>query len=303
MAFRRPLPRLIETSAAQPQPQSVPGFDAPPLSGLLPSGAASRDWPTDETGILTEVLRCHGLPTALIDQLIGVATAPQHAARMVDRLAVALAAHFHFLPLEEALQAPMLLYGVPGSGVSTLAAKLAARFDERQILVVSTGGRAADDLEQLEEYLEVLDLPLAVAADVKSLKLTVAGADGRKVIIDTACGSPTDAASADQIRKFTEAAGAESVLVIAANAAAEEAAALGRAAAHIGTRRMIITQIDTERFIGAALIAADAGKLALVAARVTPHFAFGLRTLTPENLARRLMSAVLRSERWRIAPL
>ncbi len=304
MAFRRSSPRLAAPPNLRLSPEDERSFDPQSRAGatVLESGAAAREWPTDETAFLRELLRCHDLPKALVDRLMELAAAPPNAARVVDRLAVALAAYFNFLSLDDALETPVLLYGAPGTGVSTLAAKLAAKFDEQQILVISTDPHAADRT-QLEEHLEVLGLPLAVASDEAALRSIVAGADGRKVIIDTACGAPTDPACAEQIRKFTEAAGAQAVFVMAADAAIEATSALATAAARIGTRRMIATRFDVERYIGAVLVAADAGKLSLVAASVTPHFSFGLRVLTPENLARRFLSAALRAERWRIAPL
>lgn len=273
-----------------------------PARAASESGVALRDWPGDEAGFLAEVLRCHGVTESLIERLVELAAAPVHAARLVDRLAVALGAHFHFLPLEDALAAPMLLYGTQGAGVTTLAAKLAARFEERQILVVSADRRDAAGRAQLDEYLEVLGLPLAVAEDEAELRHVAAGADGRTVIIDSACGVPTEAETAGRIERLIEAAGAQGTLVLPA-APATDAAAIGVAAAALGTRRMMVTKLDTARYIGAALIAADAGKLALVAASVTPHFAFGLRILTPENLARRVLSAAISAERWRVAPL
>ena len=305
MAFRRSSPRLASRPSTPPRPQGEESLalqqEAPPV--LVESKAALREWPSDETAFLRELLRCHGLSGNLLEKLMELATAPPNTARIVDRLAVALAAHLHFMPLEDLLQTPVLLYGAPGTGVSTLAAKLAARFEERQILVVSADARGGSERAQLEEYLEVLGLPLAVATDAGSLRSMVASADGRKVIIDTAGSATTEQKGVDHIRKLSEAAGAEPILVVAADAPIESAQATAMAAARIGTRRMIVTRLDAERYIGSVLVAADAGKLALVAASVTPHFAFGLRALTPENLARRLMAAALRAERWRIAPL
>jgi len=306
MAFRRSSPRLAAPPATRPRPHSEPSSDAQSATALAVADTKStiREWPVDETAFLRELLRWHGLSSALLDRLMELATAPPNVARVVDRLGLALAAHLHFLPLEDVLQTPILLYGAPGSGVSTIAAKLAARFDEEEILVATTDSRGGTgERVQLQEALEVLGLPLAIAADAATLRSTVAHAKGRKVIVDTSCGAPTEQKCADQIRKFTEAAGAQPMFVLAADAPPDLARANAAAAARIGTRRMIVTRLDAERYIGGVVVAADAGQLALVAASVTPHFSFGLRGLTPENLARRLMAAALRAERWRIAPL
>ena len=309
MAFR-PAPRPAEKPVAQPEQPSADAIELPPTDDLdiseqatnaTATGIASRDWAMDETGLLEEALRSHSLPEALVTRLQSLATAPVHTARVVDRLAVALAAHFHFLPLDEAMGAPMLLYGAAGAGVSTLAAKLAAKYDAQEILVVSTHPKGVDPV--LAENLQALDLPLATASDAASLRTIIASAGGRKVIIDSACGAPSDKATAQRLHQLSEAAGAESVLVLAAGTSADDATSLARAATRINTHRMIVTQLDTARYLGAPLVAAETGKLAFLAASVTPHFGFGVRVLTPENLARRLMAAALKTERWRIAPL
>lgn len=303
MAFR-PAPRPAEKPVAQLEEPSADAIELPQTSEaekISETGIAPRDWASDETGLLEEVLRSHSLPDAMVTRLLSLATAPVHTARLVDRLAVALAAHFHFLPLDEAMGTPMMLYGAPGAGVSTLAAKLAAKFDASEILVVSTHPKGADPA--LEENLEALDLPLAMAKDAAALRSIVASAGGRNVVIDAACGAPSDKATSQRLHQLSEAAGAETVLVLAAGTSADEATSLARAASRINTHRMIVTQFDTARYLGAPLVAAETGKLAFLAASVTPHFAFGVRVLTPENLARRLMAAALKTERWRIAPL
>jgi flagellar biosynthesis protein FlhF len=257
----------------------------------------------DDSVLLTEALQAHGLGNKVIERLIGFAIAPTHTKRPLDRLSIALGAHFNFLPLDDILQTPVLLFGASGAGVTTLAAKLAARYDERQILVVSAGGKDAAATAQLEEYLEVLDLPLAVAEDAASLKKIVAGASGRKVIIDAACGASADQSNSKQIQGLIEASGARGLMVLSAETESDEAVAGAEAAAALGARGIIVTRFDTARYLGPALMAADAAKLAFIGASVTQHFAFGLRALTPENLSRRLMSSAVHAERWRAAPL
>ncbi len=111
--------------------------------------------------------------------------------------------------------------------------------------------------------------------------------------------SPLDRA---QVKEFIAAAGAAGMLAISAESTLETRRASPKPRATLGVARMIVTGLDVARYLGAALSAAEATKLALVSASVTPHFGFGLRAFTPENLARRLMSAG-HPERWRVAPI
>ena len=149
----------------------------------------------------------------------------------------------------------------------------------------------------------MLDLPLAVAEDAATLKKIVAGASGRKVIIDAACGAPFDQSKTKEIQSLIDAAGARGVMVLSAEAETDDAIAGAEAASSLGARGIVVTRIDTGRYLGPALMAADSARLALIGASVTEHFAFGLRALTPENLSRRLMSSATHAERWRAAPL
>ncbi len=289
---------------ARPAATSGESFVLPQITGRRTRVGPSSAGLEDDPALLDDVLRCHGLPADMIDRLTRLAAAPTHASRLVDRFAIALAADFNFLAFDEALRTPTLLYGAPGVGVSTVTAKLAARFDEGQVLAIGTAAPGSAEAMQLAENLEVLGVPLALAPDAETLRAAVATANGRTVLIDMPLGaSPTNAAAAERLRAFTTAAGAQSMLILPADMDTAQAAALGGSAARLGTRQMILTRVDVARYIGAALIAATTGQLAIVAASVSPHFAFGLRALGPENLARRLILAALKAERWRIAPL
>jgi signal recognition particle GTPase len=261
--------------------------------------AASVGWAGDDDAQLGELLGSHGFAAKLTARLIELANAPTHVKRPVDRLAIALGAQFNFFALEEARQQPILLCGLPGAGTSTLATKLAARYDDSEVLVISAGAHAAEKTALLAENLEALDLPLTHAADAAALGRAVGEAAGRKVIIDVAARSPFDRA---QVKEFIAAAGAAGMLAISAESTIEDATSVAKAASEIGVARMIVTGLDVGRYLGAALSAADAAKLALVSASITPHFGFGLRAVTPENLARRLMSGG-HAERWRVAPI
>lgn len=270
-----------------------------PVSAVAPALALESEWAGDDDSSLTALLDSQGFANKLTTRLVELAGAPTHVRRPVDRLAIALGAQFNFFPLAEAWQQPLLLCGLPGAGTSTLAARLAARFDDSEVLVISAGAHDAEKTALLAENLEALDLPLTRAADAAALGRAVAAAAGRKVIIDVAGRAPLASAP---LKEFIAASGGAGMLAISAESTPAEAMSAARAAEAAGIARMIVTSLDVARYLGAALSAAEATKLALVCATITPHFGFGLRAFTPENLARRLMSAG-HAERWRVAPL
>jgi len=269
------------------------------VTAVEPATAPASEWASDDDSSLSELLASHGFAAKLSARLIELASAPTHVKRPVDRLAIALGAQFNFFALEEAWQKPILLCGLPGAGTSTLAARLAAPFDDSEMLVISAGAHDGEKSVQLAENLEALDLPLTQAVDAEALGRAVANAAGRKVIIDVAGRATLDRR---QIKEFIATTGAAGILAMSAEASLAEAMSAAEAAGAVGIARVIVTRLDVARYLGAALSAAEATKLALVSASITPHFGFGLRAFTPENLARRLMSAG-HPERWRVAPL
>jgi flagellar biosynthesis GTPase FlhF len=277
----------VETTAAT---ASVPAVSAnPAISGS-----------SDDPSVFTEMLSSHGFNDKLVAKLVGFATAPTHVKRPVDRLAIAVGAHFNFFSLDDAWNAPILLCGLTGAGISSVTAKLAARFDDSEVLIIAAGAHDAAKLEELRDNLDTLDVALTVAPDAAALRQAVAGANGRKVIIDMA-GAPT--LDRNQIQEFATAAGATGILVASAETTDADMKAAAETASAVGISRIIATHFDTARYLGTVLGAADAAKLALVRASITPYFGFGLRALTPENLARRLMSAAAHPDRWRLSPL
>src|SRR5258707_13048035 len=60
--------------------------------------------------------------------------------------------------------------------------------------------------------------------------------------------------------------------------------------APLGARALLPTRLDLVRRLGGVPAAADAGRLTLSAAGVTPQFAYGLHPLTPLLLSPRLFS-------------
>lgn len=264
---------------------------------------AAPPWPRSDVGFLTAILHGHHVPAPLVRRLARAASAMPLNALLLERLSAALADQIHFAPLSEIMRhRVLLLAGPPGAGKTTLAAKLAARRGDKQVLLVGTDTARPGAMAQLQEYAGALGLPVAEAGDAAALKRIVADTAGASVLIDSAGVMPNAENALSDLAALVEASGAATVLVLPADSAAEDAIALVRFLNPLAPSALMPTRLDLVHRLGAVLAAADTGRLPLPCAGFTPHFAYGLRALTPPMVARRLLAAALHDGRSQLPP-
>jgi flagellar biosynthesis protein FlhF len=258
-------------------------------------GQPRRLWPSDDIAFLGAVLEAHQVPKNLIARLAEIAAKLPLNTLLVERLSAALAGGFRFTPLGDVLRArAILLLGPPGAGKTTLAAKIATRIGETRAMLVAVTASDAGTA-RIEEYGAALRIPVAKIADAAALAGCLTAAAGRQLVIDTP-GASSDATLA----ALVAAGDALPLLVLPADGNAAEAAAMAQRFGALGAHTLLPTRLDLAHQLGGMLAAADAAGLALPAAGTTPHFALGLRPLTPGLLARRLLAGALQAERPRL---
>ncbi len=255
------------------------------------TGAATGAVSVDE---ISEALTYHRVPPALYDRLIGAA-ATLAARDDAQALGGALDGEFTFAALPDfPAPRPIMLAGPPGAGKTATAAKLCARIrvaGGRTSLItmdtVKSGG-----LAQVTTFAQALGAELLQAPDLDALADAAAACQGDPfVVVDTVGANPFDAEDLDRLGLAAGAAAADLVAVLPAGgdpaASAEAAAAFTK----LGARHLIVTKIDTARRFGGVLSAAQAGRLALMAASASPNISDPLLPLNPDSLAHLLLPA------------
>jgi flagellar biosynthesis protein FlhF len=244
---------------------------------------------------VSAALERHGAPDALLARLARAA-----ALLEVDDPELALAGAIDAilpcapLPLEPGRT--LFLVGAPGAGKTVTTAKLAARASlaGTPVRLITCDTVRAGGVQQLEAFAAILKSPIKAAATPDEMAAALRAKTETPVLtlVDTPGANPYSREELDDLKSFaaTAAGKAELVLVAAAGGDVEEAAALGRAFAQLGARKLIATRLDIARRYGGLLAAADAGRLGLALAAISPFVAEEPHPLNPLALARLLLA-------------
>ncbi len=251
----------------------------------------------DET-LIASALDAQAVPASLRDALVAAASALGHDDALAA-LAHAFEVRFTFEPVPLHPQSPVMLVGLPGSGKTVTMAKLAANalIGGGAVDLITTDVARAGAAVQSEAYGKLLDTSVRPAANLDELSLLLDGRaetrNAKTCFIDTTSINPFDRSEFAALKRLTGgarlAANVEPLLVLSA---AGDALVLSEAAAEfaqLGVRRLIATQLDIARRLGAILTAADRNGLALAQLSVTPYLARGLASMNPLVCARLIL--------------
>ncbi len=260
-----------------------------PLEDLTFDGPAGAAVSIDEIG---EALAYHRVPPGLFDRLVGAA-ATLRAADETLALGGALDEALEFAALPDGpTPRPLMLIGPPGAGKTAAAAKLCVRVrlagGAASLITMDTA--KSGGLAQISAFAEALGARLESASDVDDLANVVAACPtDHLVLIDTAGANPFDGKAMASLARAARAADAEPIAVLPAGGDSADCAEAAVAFAEIGARRLIASKVDAARRFGGLLSAAQAGRLALMAASASPNISDGLLPFNPVSLARLLL--------------
>jgi flagellar biosynthesis protein FlhF len=156
--------------------------------------------------------------------------------------------------------------------------------------LIATDVEGAGALPRLEAFAGHLKIKVEVAQTAEALAKLVAQCreDNALAIIDTAGFDPRNPKARTAFSALAMIDGVEALGVVPALGDAEETAEIVSAIQMLGAQRIVITQMDMARRLG-ALTAGACGELGLAHITRSPFVAAGLETLTPLSLARALL--------------
>jgi flagellar biosynthesis protein FlhF len=280
----------VEVRAAA-ESASVPASADSPKTAIARRGAERERAKSSGDGPMTRIARAlawHEIADRPAEALMESAMSLEDG-EATATLARAIDARYAVHPIEPVPQRPLLFAGAPGSGKSSVIAKLAARAVAQGANPLIIGAdQGAGAAEQLATYARALGVRLEIADGANALISALDGAAEAPVLIDSAAVNPFDLDALEALRDLSLAADAEIVAVIEAGIApgdAEDASALF---ASIGAGRAVLTKLDSARRLGALMGPGEAG-LAYAQISASPYIGSGLAPATALRLARALL--------------
>ena len=274
---------------------SESGRDGVRITAAVETPEPELDFRTATDGAVIErigdALDSHRVPRALSDKIVGIA-ADLGAADTLQTLAGALDLIFEFDPVSHAAaRPPVLIYGPPGAGKTSAAAKLAARavVAGAQVTLITTDTVRAGAVQQLEIYGKRLNVAVKLAQEPDELSRIVAALPEGFVIIDTTSVNPYVSQDMARLRKLVDAVESEGLLVMNAGREPLEARDMAAEFRKLSPARMIVTGLDMSRRLGGMLSALRASGAAFAEISAMPDIVDGLRPVNSMMLARLLL--------------
>jgi flagellar biosynthesis protein FlhF len=199
--------------------------------------------------------------------------------------------YFSFAPLSQQ-PGKLMVVGAPGIGKTLAVAKLATRavLAGQKAVVITTDVNRAGGAEQLKSFTDILNVPLSVCADKKSLaaELKLIGRDTH-LFIDTAGCNPYLDSDISTLSGFADLPGVTTALVMQAGQDAQEAIDSAEAFNALPITRLIATRTDCTRRFGGLLAAAASHNLPFSMASDSSSVADTITELTAKTLVQYLL--------------
>lgn len=248
---------------------------------------------------LREALEYHGVLDLVQYHILSCCREVNREHKRADDLFVmskALEKNYRFLPLFDKSNPLKLFMGTPGSGKSTVIAKVAtqAKLKGIKTAIISTDNTRAGANKQLEAFADILEVEFVFYKEARELFRAVKGklADYGCVLIDTPGINPFIKSELEKVIPFADSLKCEKILTFDAGRNVYEAVEAAEIFAELGADILLPTRLDLTRRVGSILSIADCCNMRLCAASVGSSIAKGLAELDSKALARLVLSHV-----------
>ena len=246
-------------------------------------------------GKIRNILTGHDTPVELVEKILLQLKEPQRGGELAA-LAKALDTVFVFHHLPEHVKGQsFMLIGAPGVGKTVITGKLATRacMSGRRVGIVCADTVRAGAAEQLVAFTNILDISLIKAHSPDSLRKHIRALEKTcdLIYVDMPALNPFKPQDMDFLSAYIETAGALPVLVMPAGIDPYESQETAEAFAEAGAAYLLATRLDAARRFGGILAAADAGKLTVCEASLSPSVSRGLSPVNAVSLAKLLLTS------------
>jgi len=193
------------------------------------------------------------------------------------------------------LSCPVKMFmGVPGSGKSTVIAKVAtqARFNNISCCIISTDNVRAGANHQLEAFAKILETDFFFCKGERSLYEAVRSARQvyRLVLIDTPGVNPFINQEIARLQGLVDSVKSEIILTVDAGKNSYESVEIAEIFSRFGITYVLPTRLDLTRRIGSLISIAGCCRIGFCAASVSSSIAQGLADINKKSLAKLILS-------------
>ena len=246
---------------------------------------------------IRESLEYHDILTDVAGQILAVARQAYNKDSYLGNhqlLSQALKQMYHFTSLLNENQKNKIFMGMPGCGKSTAIAKLAtkAKLEKKRTAILSADNVRAGANSQLEAFAKILELDFYICKNARELFNQVQkGKDQYDLqLIDMPGINPYVSTEVEMIEDLIEGIKATKILVADAGRNTLESIETAEIFSQLGAEMILPTHLDMTRRIGSIISSAYCNQLSFCAGSVSSNIAKGLAKITPEALAKLLLT-------------
>ena len=209
------------------------------------------------------------------------------------KLAGSIDDNFKFQKITPKIGVPLFISGPPGSGKTTLAARIATELvtSNTKVTLITIDSVKAGACEQLRSISRILKLDLKIANTPEKLHQLIKSNNDSAIIIDTPAINYLSENEIIDLQNFKKNLNAEIILVLSALTNPIEAGEITKTFLEIGSTQLHITHTDCSKRLGVILSPPMNYKMAICDISNTTFIMDSLKSLNPVSLARILLES------------